>query len=55
MLLSSQKYGVRIRDLKSGIRKKLLSYPGVRSKIKKAPDSGSAKQNGKMVDSLIPC
>ncbi len=36
--LSSKKYGVGIRDLRSGIRKKPITDPGSGSRVKKAPD-----------------
>jgi hypothetical protein len=38
--ISSQKYGFRIRDPRSGIRKKPIPDPGLG--VKKAPDPGSA-------------
>ncbi len=38
--ISSQKYGVGIRDPRSGIRKKPIPDPGSRG-VKKAPDPGS--------------
>jgi hypothetical protein len=39
--LSSEKYGVGIRDLRSGIRKKPILDYGSGSRVKKAPDPGS--------------
>jgi hypothetical protein len=39
--LSSEKYGVGIRDPRSGIRKKTYSGSGSGSRVKKAPDLGS--------------
>ena len=42
--LSSEKYGVGIRDLRSGIRKKPILDYGSGSRVKKAPDPGSATE-----------